>query len=171
MGFVPRTCSASIGIDTLLPGVLICDVTMGIPWATASRSGGMHYSDRVNLPICSPAATRKSGTCSVPRLVEHRHGSCGTLWDRKSYATRCDNEVRRAWLSYTCSPRSLLCLRVYRRHTHSEALKDTRGRSWKSCIWIAFILLCRALSVRSVAHREQEVTAIHAAAPQRPGHA
>src|SRR5215471_16468529 len=104
MSFVPRTCSARIGIDTLLPGVLIRDVTMRITWATASRSGGMHDSDRVNLPICPPSATRKSSSCSVPHLVEHRNGSCGTLWYRKRYATRCDNEVRRAWTSYTCSP-------------------------------------------------------------------
>jgi len=62
---------------------------MRITWATASRSGWMHYSDRGNLPIGAPTATRKGSSCSVPCLVEHWDGSYGTLWYRKGCSTRC----------------------------------------------------------------------------------
>ena len=79
--------------------------------ARATRSSGrapesswMPYAARGNLPIGSPAATRKGGSGSVPCLVEHRDGSCGTVWYRKGRATRRDKKVRRAWTSYACSP-------------------------------------------------------------------
>jgi hypothetical protein len=127
VGFVPRTCSSSRGIDALLSGVLIRDVTMRITWATASRHGWMHYSDRGNLPIGSPAATRKGGSGSVPCLVEHRDGSCGTVWYRKGRATRRDKKVRRAWTSYACSPVSPMHAALQASHAQRDHQGYQRG--------------------------------------------
>ena len=133
VGFVPRTCPPSVGIDTLLSCVLIRDVTMGIPWATAPCSGRMHHSDGVNLPICSPSATRKGCSRSVPYSVEHRDRSCCTFWHRKGRPTRCDNKIRCA-RNAMLSPLSLLRMRLYRRHKHSKITADAPPSGGKALV-------------------------------------
>ena len=127
MGFVPRTCSPSIWIDALLSGVLIRDVTMGIPWATASRSGRMHHPNGVNLSIGSPSATRKGASRSVPCPVEHRDGPvapCGTGKAVPAGVTRKSGALGHPVLA----PPSLLVMRLYRHHTHNETISKIRVR-------------------------------------------
>jgi hypothetical protein len=180
VGLVPRTGSPSRGIDTLLSCVLIRDVTMRIPWATASRSGRTHHSHGVHLPICSSATTRKGNARSVSCPVEYRDGSCGTLWYRKGRSTRCDNKVRCACTSSACSPVSPRHAVLQASHAQRDHQGYCRGSvqhaphaarqpvsrhacvsrssplvsiSWQIWTMIASILLRSVLSVRSVAQR------------------